>query len=106
MAKEQNLSLNSTKISGSCGRLMCCLRYEHETYEAEIKLTPPVDSIVKTEDGVGTVIEISPIAGLVKVKLDDKNDVAPKFYHRDMVKVIKSSKRSVSESDEEPDREE
>ncbi len=106
MAKEQNLSLNSTKISGSCGRLMCCLRYEHDTYEAEIKMTPPVDSIVKTEDGVGTVVEISPLAGLVKVKLDDKNDAAPKFYHRDSVKVIKLSKRSVDEGAEEPDSQE
>ncbi|MBQ8207838.1 MAG: stage 0 sporulation family protein [Clostridia bacterium] len=106
MAKEQNLSLNSTKISGSCGRLMCCLRYEHDTYEAEIKLTPPVDSVVKTEDGVGTVIEISPLAGLIKVKLDDKNDVTPKYYHRDNVKVIKTSKRTTNNTDEEPDSEE
>ena len=106
MAKEQNLSLNSTKISGSCGRLMCCLRYEHETYEAEIKLTPPVDSIVKTEDGIGKVVEINPLAGIVKVKLDDKNDMSPKFYHRDNVKVIKASKRPSSENDEEPDSEE
>ena len=105
MAKEQNLSLNSTKISGSCGRLMCCLRYEHDTYEAEIKLTPPVESVVKTEDGIGTVIEINPLAGLVKVKLDDKNDVVPKYYHRDSVKVLKLSKR-VQNSEEEPDSEE
>ena len=106
MAKEQNLSLNSTKISGSCGRLMCCLRYEHDTYEAEIKMTPPVDSVVKTEDGVGTVIEISPLAGLVKVRLDDKNDAAPKFYHRDSVKVVKLSKRAVDDGEEEPDSQE
>ncbi len=105
MAKEQNLSLNSTKISGACGRLMCCLRYEHDTYEAEIKLTPPVDSVVKTEDGIGTVIETAPLQGLIKVKLDDKNDLTPKFYHRDSVTVIKMSKRNVS-SDEEPDSEE
>lgn len=106
MAKEQNLSLNSTKISGSCGRLMCCLRYEHDTYEAEIKLTPPVDSVVKTEDGTGTVIETSPLAGLVKVKLDGKTDLAPKYYHRDAVKVIKISKRAANSTDEEPDSEE
>ena len=88
MAKEQNLSLNSSKISGICGRLMCCLRYEHETYEYEIKRTPPVDSTVKTEDGIGTVTEINPLAGTVKVKLADKPDIAPKSYHRDNVKVI------------------
>lgn len=88
MAKEQNLSLNSTKISGICGRLMCCLRYEHETYEYEIKRTPPVDSTVKTEDGIGTVTEISPLAGTVKVRLTDKPDQPPKSYHRDNVTVI------------------
>ena len=89
MAKEQNLSLNSSKISGICGRLMCCLRYEHETYEYEIKRTPPVDSTVKTEDGIGTVTEINPLAGTVKVKLTDKPDIPPKSYHRDNVTVIK-----------------
>ena len=89
MAKEQNLSLNSTKISGACGRLMCCLRFEHETYEYEIKRTPPVDSTVKTKDGVGTVTEISPLSGMIKVKLDEKSDSAPKSYHRDEVTVIK-----------------
>ena len=89
MAKEQNLSLNSSKISGICGRLMCCLRYEHETYEYEIKRTPPVDSTVKTEDGIGTVTEINPLAGTIKVKLADKPDIPPKSYHRDNVTVIK-----------------
>ena len=89
MAKEQNLSLNSSKISGICGRLMCCLRYEHETYEYEIKRTPPVDSTVKTEDGIGTVTEINPLAGTIKVKLQDKPDIPPKSYHRDNVTVIK-----------------
>ncbi len=88
MAKEQNLSLNSAKISGACGRLMCCLRYEHETYDYEIKRTPPVDSTVKTDDGIGTVTEISPLAGTVKVRLADKPDIPPKTYHRDNVKVI------------------
>ncbi len=87
MAKEQNLSLNATKISGNCGRLMCCLRYEHKAYEEEIRLTPPVDSVVKTPDGVGTVCDISPLLGLVKVKLND-TEGAPKAYHRDNVKVI------------------
>ncbi len=89
MAKEQNLSLNSAKISGTCGRLMCCLRFEHETYEYEIKRTPPVDSTVKTEDGIGTVTEISPLSGMIKVRLADKPDTPPKPYHRDSVTVIK-----------------
>ena len=88
MAKEQNLSLNSGKISGCCGRLMCCLQYEYSTYEAETAKTPPVDSKVKTPDGIGIVTEMSPLAGNVKVRLDDQPDVAPKTYHRDTVKVI------------------
>ena len=87
MAKEQNLSLNSSKISGVCGRLMCCLRYEHEAYVEEIKLTPPVDSVVKTPDGVGTVVETMPLRGLIKVKLKD-TDGAPITVHRDQVKVL------------------
>ena len=102
MAKEQNLSLNSTKISGTCGRLMCCLRYEHEAYQAEIKLMPAVDSTVKTEDGVGTVTEINPIAGLVKVKIHDK-DVPPKFYDKKTVTVIKPAKPQ-TQNTEEPDQ--
>ena len=69
MAKEQNLSLNSAKISGACGRLMCCLRYEYDTYLEEAKLTPKVDSLVKTPDGIGTVVEAKPLLGLVKVQL-------------------------------------
>ncbi|MGN1345685.1 MAG: stage 0 sporulation family protein [Eubacteriales bacterium] len=89
MAKEQNLSLNSSKISGTCGRLMCCLRYEHETYEEEIAKTPPVSSTVKTPEGVGTVTEISPLTGFLKVRLGD----SVKSFHRDDVTVLKAGKR-------------
>ena len=92
MAKEQNLSLNSSKISGVCGRLMCCLRYEHEAYVEEIKLTPPVDSVVKTPDGVGTVVETMPLRGLLKVKLKD-TEGAPITVHRDQVKVLSRPNR-------------
>lgn len=88
MAKEQNLSLNSSKISGNCGRLMCCLRYECQAYAEETKLTPPVDSVVSTPDGVGVVCEISPISGMIKVRLKDADPPLPKSYHRDAVKVI------------------
>ena len=103
MAQEQNLSLNSAKISGACGRLMCCLRYEYETYLQEIKLTPPVDSTVKTDDGIGTVTEANPIKGTVKVAIND----SVKVYHRDNVKIIsgpkskKSQKQSAESADEE-----
>ncbi len=97
MAKEQNLSLNSNKISGICGRLMCCLRYEHETYEYEIKRTPPIESLVKTPDGIGTVTEISPLAGTIKVRLSDKPDQAPRTYHRDNVTVLQKKADKTSE---------
>lgn len=92
MAKEQNISLNSAKISGTCGRLMCCLKFEHETYSEEIKKTPAVGSVVKTPDGNGAVMEISPLIGKVKVQLFDKTDDVLKEYHRDDVKIIKDEK--------------
>lgn len=88
MAKEQNLSLNSAKISGICGRLMCCLKYEHETYAQEIRLTPPGDSVVRTPDGDGVVTETNPLAGTIKVRLNDSSDPATKVYHRDNVEVL------------------
>ena len=88
MAKEQNLSLNSGKISGCCGRLMCCLQYEYSTYAEETAKTPPVDSTVKTPDGVGIVTEMNPLAATVKVKLKDKPDSAPVLYKRDLVTLI------------------
>ena len=98
MAKEQNLSLNSSKISGACGRLMCCLKFEHETYVREISLTPPVDSTVKTADGTGTVTEISPLSGMIKVNIND----TIKSYHRDDVKVLSypKSKKQASKDDD------
>ena len=89
MAKEQNLSLNSSKISGTCGRLMCCLRYEHEVYEEETKKMPKVDENVRTPDGVGTVTEISPLTHLMKVKFTDKNDaVTIRTYALEDIKFI------------------
>lgn len=93
MAKEQNLSLNSSKISGICGRLMCCLRYEQETYEYEIKRTPPVDSYVRTENGDGVVTEINPLAGTVKVRLLASPDVPPKTYKREELTVLRKKNK-------------
>lgn len=93
MAKEQNLSLNSSKISGTCGRLMCCLRFENDVYAEAIKKMPPVDSEVKTPDGVGTVCEISPLTNLCKVKYVDKNDnLSFRVYDADDVTVINKKK--------------
>ena len=97
MAKEQNLSLNSSKISGACGRLMCCLRFEHESYVQEIKLTPPVGSSVRTNDGVGEVVETSPLTGYIKVNISD----SIRTYHRDDVKVLSRAKEKPVDNDEE-----
>ena len=87
MAKEQNFSLNSAKISGACGRLMCCLRYEHETYEEALKNTPPVGAPVKTANGNGVVIETNPLAGMIKVRLEDKPE-SPKSFSVDDVTLL------------------
>ena len=78
MAKEQNLSLNPTKISGQCGRLMCCLKYEQDNYEAVLKRVPRVGKDVITPDGVGVIAEINCIKETVKVRVrvdDDSFDV-------------------------------
>ena len=72
MAKTQNLSLNPTKISGTCGRLMCCLKYEQEAYEDAVKRMPKNESFVETPDGVGTVAQVNLLRETVKVRLDDQ----------------------------------
>ncbi len=86
MAKEQNLSLNPTKISGSCGRLMCCLKYEQDTYEELHKITPRVGSSVETPQGKGTVADAHLLTGNLKVQLDAKPDGPLAVFHRDQVK--------------------
>ena len=86
MAKEQNISLNPTKISGACGRLMCCLEYENDGYCALNKKLPHVGDIVKTEDGKGVVIGINTLKSLVKVSLD-KGDDNKKDKDEDIIKV-------------------
>jgi len=97
MAKEQGLSLNSTKISGMCGRLMCCLRFESDVYAEEIRKTPSQGSLVKTEDGIGTVISVNPLAGTVRVVLRDTPDTPPKQYHRDTLTVLPKEKEKGKE---------
>ena len=99
MAKEQNLSLNSGKISGCCGRLMCCLQYEYSTYAEETAKTPPVDSVVKTANGIGFVTETNPLAGTIKVKLKDKPDNAPELYKRDDVTLISRPSKANDDKD-------
>lgn len=101
MAKEQGLSLNSAKISGMCGRLMCCLHFESETYAEEIRRTPAVDSQVKTEDGIGTVISTNPLAGTIRVIFKDSPDTPPKQYHRSEVTPLGKASKNVEKVEEE-----
>ena len=91
MAKEQNMSLNPSKISGNCGRLMCCLKYEQNVYEDKLKHLPKIGSIVETADGEGVVDSIETLREIVKVKLRDDNDETYyKKYDAKDLKVIKS----------------
>lgn len=91
MAKEQGLSLNPTKISGSCGRLMCCLSYEQNVYEYLNSVTPGVGSLVKTDDGNGIVSEVSLLTGKIKVRLDKNRDGVPKEFEVKDVAVLRRS---------------
>ncbi|MBD5112787.1 MAG: stage 0 sporulation family protein [Ruminococcaceae bacterium] len=95
MAKEQSLSLNPTKISGTCGRLMCCLKYEQNCYEDFLRTTPKYGAYVETPEGRGTVIETNLLTGILKVKLDKKPDV-PITINKEEVKVIKDGKIQVN----------
>ena len=89
MAKEQGLSLNPTKISGTCGRLMCCLKYEQDSYEDLLKHTPKVGAIVKTADGRGVVEEVNLLTGKLRVKMDKNDNVV--VIKKDDIEVIKDS---------------
>ena len=91
MAKEQGMSLNPVKISGTCGRLMCCLKYEQDTYEHLLRHTPKVGAIVETVEGRGTVIENNLITGMLKVRLDRRSDAAHVLVERHSVKLIKDA---------------
>ena len=93
MAKTQSLSLNPTKISGTCGRLMCCLKYEQDAYEDAIKRMPKNDSFVLTPDGTGNVSEVNVLKETVNVKLDDRLE-GPRCYHNCEVCVLRSGKGS------------
>ncbi len=93
MAKEQGLSLNPTKISGTCGRLMCCLKYEQEAYEDLIRRTAPVGSYVQTPEGNGYVIDYYLLTGVLKVKMEDSNDTSIHCYKNDQVTVLKRPER-------------
>ncbi len=92
MAKEQGLSLNPEKISGCCGRLMCCLKYEQDSYEYLNKITPKVGSVVSTPLGDGTVVDAAVMTGKLKVRLDE--DQMPIEVSRDEAEVISTPQKS------------
>ncbi len=91
MAKTQNLSLNPTKISGTCGRLMCCLKYEQDAYEDLLRTAPKMDSFVDTPEGRGTVVEIDLLRQRVKVRLEDQPETIAVFPNNDIA-VLRSGK--------------
>lgn len=89
MAKEQGLSLNPIKLSGTCGRLMCCLQYEQNAYDDLIKCTPAIGTRVSTVDGNGEIVDVNLLTGFLKVMLEDEKKTIPQIYHKDDVKIIK-----------------
>ena len=100
MAKTQNLSLNPTKISGTCGRLMCCLKYEQDAYEDLIRNSPRMDSFVDTPEGRGTVVEVGLLRQRVKVRMEDNPETISVFSNGDIA-VLRSGKRVRREQTEE-----
>ena len=93
MAKTQSLSLNPTKISGTCGRLMCCLKYEQDAYEDALRRMPKAESFVLTPDGPGNVSDVNLLKETVTVRLDDKNE-QPRTYRNCEVQVLRNGKGS------------
>ena len=103
MAKEQNVSLNPSKISGNCGRLMCCLRYEQEVYEEKLKKLPGIGSIVETEDGKGEVCGVETLKERLKVKFKDGDETFFKRYDLKDVKVLKRARKAEESEVENPE---
>lgn len=100
MAKEQNLSLNPVKISGTCGRLMCCLKYEQEAYLDLLRTTPKVNAIVMTPEGRGTVVDQNLLTGVLQVRLDKTApDAAPSTFQVREVKLIKDAHLRVNKAE-------
>ena len=102
MAKEQGLSLNPTKISGACGRLMCCLAYEESAYEYLNSIMPMVGSTVRTPDGLGTVLEVNPISGYLRVRCGT-DAFAPRYYKVSVCEYVSGGKRAPRRPDPDDD---
>ncbi|MDO4793906.1 MAG: stage 0 sporulation family protein, partial [Filifactor alocis] len=107
MAKDQNLSLNPTKISGICGRLFCCLNYEHETYEGILARMPNIGSLVETPDGKGKVVDTRTILEEVKVQFEDrKNDtIEVRKYSLEDVKILRQTRKHKQYAEEVDEKE-
>ena len=101
MAKEQGMSLNPVKISGTCGRLMCCLKYEQEAYSDLLKKTPKLGAYVSTPDGKGTVVDQNLIKGILNVQLQKNPDSPPKSYKVNEVKLIKDGQIKINKNEQE-----
>lgn len=99
MAKEQSLFLSTSKISGTCGRLMCCLKYEQEAYEHLLRVTPKNGAIVDTAEGRGTVVDFNLLTGTLKVALDKRPEAAPIVVNRHEVKLIKDNQIKVDQKE-------
>ncbi len=106
MAKEQNISLNPSKISGNCGRLMCCLKYEQEVYEEKLAKLPNVGAIVKTPDGNGEVDNVEILKEVVRVKFKNGDIFNYKKYNVNDIKVIKDVVKEQANSEEKEYQEE
>ncbi len=100
MAKEQGLSLNPTKISGTCGRLMCCLKHEQAVYEDLQKITPRIGAFVKTPSGRGKVEDANLITGRLRIKPEKEDDV-PYYVDRSEVEVLRDGKNRVTKEERE-----
>lgn len=106
MAKDQNLSLNPTKISGNCGRLMCCLKYEQDVYEEKLARMPHVGAIVKSVDGTGEVDMVETLAERIRVKFKNGEGYTYKKYNLADIKVIKDNvKEEVNQEEKENQKE-
>ena len=99
MAKEQGLSLNPVKLSGTCGRLMCCLKYEQAAYSDLLRTTPKNGAVVNTPEGRGVVVDVNLLTGMLKVRMDRAPEAAPMSFHAKQVKVIKDSQIKVAKEE-------
>ena len=103
MAKDQGLSLNQVKISGTCGRLMCCLKYEQNAYDDLLKITPRQGALVDTPQGKGTVVDVNLLRGKLKVVLSDNADATPISVNCEDVKILRNGRARKKKDENEED---